>query len=243
MADDDAPRFFRVKNWDKYQDFHHKTRKNNAPPPWIKLSTAFFDDAGLADLPDSQRLAWVAILISAAQTKNRIPFNAVRLQRRFSLGRKPDLQFFMEQGFIEKIDVESTSQRREEEEKTRGEYVQASDQQTLSAPKFSVKPATTVAPSMNRDRLVADGYALVGKIAAITGEDPTQILARATEVPGKCKAAFSLDGLSDTRLAYTLVDLRKDLARVQPQTSTGGSGEAARIAQMQAERARRLAGE
>jgi hypothetical protein len=159
--------FFRIKNWDKYQDFHHKNREG--VPPWIKLSTAFFDDAGLADLPDSQRLCWVALLIHAAKCRNRLPYDAAFVRQRYGLRRAPDLDLFLTQGFIEICDVleeRRVEERREEENNTGDVAAVFAHWQGVMG-----KPASVLTPE--RKRLIAarlkEGYSVADLKRAVDG--------------------------------------------------------------------------
>lgn len=58
---------FSIKNYGLYQ--HYKTRN----PPWIKLYRSFLNDYEMRRLPVESRLAYIGLLILAAETDNRIP--------------------------------------------------------------------------------------------------------------------------------------------------------------------------
>jgi len=89
------PRFFRLVNFDKYQNFRGKRAH------WMKLSLDFFDDPVIVGLPDSQRLAFIGVLILCAKRANRVPFDATYIKKRCSLRTTPDLNLFMGHGLIE----------------------------------------------------------------------------------------------------------------------------------------------
>lgn len=89
------PRYFRVRNWDKYQNF----RGNRAH--WLKLSLDFFDDPVIVSLPDSQRLAFIGVLILCGKRMNRVAYDPSYVRKRCSLRVTPDLDLFMAHGLIE----------------------------------------------------------------------------------------------------------------------------------------------
>lgn len=89
------PRYFRLTNWDKHQNFRGKRAH------WMKLSLDFFDDPIIVGLPDSQRLAFIGVMILCGKRGNCVPFDATYIKKRCSLRVTPDLDLFLAQGLIE----------------------------------------------------------------------------------------------------------------------------------------------
>lgn len=111
-------RFFGLVNFNKHQNFRGKRAH------WMKLSLDFFDDPVIVGLPDSQRLAFIGVLILCAKRSNRVPFDPTYIKKRCSLRVTPDLDLFLSQGLIAITQAESGAElfprgeeRREEEEK------------------------------------------------------------------------------------------------------------------------------
>jgi len=88
-------RFFRLTNWDKHQNFRGKRAH------WMKLSLDFFDDPVIVGLPDSQRLAFIGVMILCGKRGNLVPYDATYVRKRCSLRVTPDLELFMREGLIE----------------------------------------------------------------------------------------------------------------------------------------------
>jgi len=110
-----SERFFRLVNFDKYQNFRGKRAH------WMKLSLDFFDDPVIVGLPDSQRLAFIGVLILCAKRANRVPFDATYIKKRCSLRVTPDLELFMSHGLIEFTKAESGAEAFPRVEESRGE--------------------------------------------------------------------------------------------------------------------------
>lgn len=88
-------RYFRLTNWDKHQNFRGKRAH------WMKLSLDFFDDPVIVGLPDSQRLAFIGVMILCGKRGNLVPFDASYVRKRCSLRVTPDLELFLAVGLIE----------------------------------------------------------------------------------------------------------------------------------------------
>lgn len=145
-AKKEPERYFRVVNWERYQDYHHKNA--TGVPPWIKLSTQFFDDIAVANIPESQRLCLVAVFVMCARCKNRVPFSSAYIAKRCGLRTRPDLDLFVAQGFIEILDV-TTPRVASGSLRPRGEKRRGEEKRTLSG---------AVAPAPAWTKLAADAY-------------------------------------------------------------------------------------
>ncbi len=76
----------------------------------------------------------------------------------------------------------------------------------------AVGRAASPNPLVDRDRLVAEGYALVTAIAPLENLDPTEVLNKASEWRGR--GYGRLDSMSEARLAHTLNALRRGYRRI-----------------------------
>lgn len=85
---------FSIQKWDKWQSFR------GGRGGWLKLSIDFFDDPKIHSMPDSQRLAFISIMILAAKLGNRVPWDPRYVRRRSGSRIDPDLALFMAQGLI-----------------------------------------------------------------------------------------------------------------------------------------------
>jgi hypothetical protein len=93
----DAVDYFGAAKWEKHQDRH--VRK----PDWIKLSLGFFEDDVVSEMPDTQRLAFVAVLVLCGKRGNRVRFDGTYIRKQCNLRTTPDLALFMAQGLIEHV--------------------------------------------------------------------------------------------------------------------------------------------
>lgn len=93
--------YLRVKNWTKFQ--HYKDRQ----PPWIKLHRSFFDDYEVSCLQDASKLHLILIWLFAAQNDGKIPEDANFLQKKLGLGKPPDLEPLINNGFLIREQVDS----------------------------------------------------------------------------------------------------------------------------------------
>jgi hypothetical protein len=91
-------RFYRIKNWDKFQ--HYKDRS----PPWIKLHRDLLSSETWVCLDDAGRVLAIASMMLAAATDNKIPDNPRYIRRVAYLDYDPDFAPLVECGFLEIID-------------------------------------------------------------------------------------------------------------------------------------------
>jgi len=86
-----------IHNWDKWQSY----RKDRGQPPWIKIHRECMRHIGWVTLTDSQRGQLVAIWLLAADHNGVIPASPRAIQKLCHLDTEPDLNLFIEHGFID----------------------------------------------------------------------------------------------------------------------------------------------
>ena len=99
----------RIRNWDKWQSY----RRDRGQPPWIKVHRQIMRDIEWVAMTDTQRGQLVAIWLLAADHDGVIPASPELVQKLCFMSDIPDLQFFIDQGFIDG-DVKLTPERRQE---------------------------------------------------------------------------------------------------------------------------------
>ncbi|MCP4375824.1 MAG: hypothetical protein GY794_06580, partial [bacterium] len=87
----------RIRNWDKWQSY----RKDRGQPPWIKIHREVMRNTDWVELSDAQRGQLVAIWLLAADRDGVIPTSPKTIQKLCYLDAEPDLQLFVDKGFIE----------------------------------------------------------------------------------------------------------------------------------------------
>lgn len=86
--------YLTVKNWNEFQ--HYKDRH----PPWIKLHRALLDDYEFSRLRDASKAHLMLIWLFASQNDGRVPADSTFLQTKLGLDKQPDLEMFVDQGFL-----------------------------------------------------------------------------------------------------------------------------------------------
>ena len=84
----------RVKNWTKFQ--HYKKRN----PPWIKVHVDILISEDWVMTPDPLKGVLIAIMVVASKHDGYIPNNPEYIKRVANLDKLPNLQHFIEQGFL-----------------------------------------------------------------------------------------------------------------------------------------------
>lgn len=87
-------KYLTVKNWSEFQ--HYKDRH----PPWIKLHRALLDDYEFARLQDASKAHLMLIWLFASSHDGRVPADPKFLQTKLGLDKQPDLEMFVDQGFL-----------------------------------------------------------------------------------------------------------------------------------------------
>src|SRR3990167_5430294 len=91
------PDFLKVKNWRKWQTY----RSDRGQPPWIKLHRRLMRNPHWVELTDSQRGQLIVIWLLAADHEGEIPDSASTLKKLCFMSGLPDLNLFIDKGFIE----------------------------------------------------------------------------------------------------------------------------------------------
>jgi len=86
----------KVKNWDDWQP----VRKGRGTPPWIKLYRNLLSNEEWISLSDSEKGQLVSIWILAADKSGNIPDNPLAVQKMCMLDNKPNLNKFIDLGFL-----------------------------------------------------------------------------------------------------------------------------------------------
>lgn len=105
--------YLRIRNWDKWQSY----RRDRGQPPWIKVHREIMRNIEWVGMTDAQRGQLVAIWLLAADHDGAIPASPELVQKLCFMSEPPDLQFFIDQGFIEP-DANMTPERRQDDAKT-----------------------------------------------------------------------------------------------------------------------------
>ena len=87
----------RIRNWSRWQSY----RADRGQPPWIKIHRCVMRNPDWVALTDAQRGQLVAIWLLAADHDGVIPASPTVLRKLCYLDSEPDLQTFVDQGFIE----------------------------------------------------------------------------------------------------------------------------------------------
>src|SRR5215469_15533922 len=90
--------FIRIVNWERFQ--HYKDRN----PPWIKLHREILTSRTWASSDDASRVLAIALMMLAALTGNKIPFDAAYIRRVAYLNQDPDFSELLAAEFIEIVD-------------------------------------------------------------------------------------------------------------------------------------------
>ena len=88
--------YLSIENWDKWQSY----RQDRGQPPWIKVHRRLLRSVRWTELTDSQRGQLVSMWMLAADKNGRIPDNPAFIKRVCSLSATPDLQVFVDMGFM-----------------------------------------------------------------------------------------------------------------------------------------------
>lgn len=168
-------RFFRLTNWDKHQNFRGKRAH------WMKLSLDFFDDPVIHALPDSQRLAFIGVMILCGKRGNCVQFDASYIKERCSLRVTPDLDLFLAQGLIEITQAEcgavpALEERRVEEKRVGTEEQPPPPPPTYAPPAFRAEKAIYDSRAQAETKLLHT----VALLAERLGRDPPGVMVEVT---------------------------------------------------------------
>lgn len=93
-----AVQYFKIRHWSKWQSY----RSDRSQPPWIKLHRCVMRCPEWVVLSDAERGQLVSIWMLAADRDGEIPADPVVVQRLCHMSSKPNIEMFIEQGFIER---------------------------------------------------------------------------------------------------------------------------------------------
>lgn len=97
-----------IRNWNRWQSY----RKGRGQPPWIKLHRRVMRNPDWVELSDAQRGQLVAMWLLAADRAGEIPEDPAVIRKLCYLDNEPDLNAFIEKGWIER-GADSKSKRRQ----------------------------------------------------------------------------------------------------------------------------------
>ena len=100
--------YLKIKNWDKWQSY----RSDRSQPPWIKIHRQLMRNLEWVALNDAQRGQLISIWLLAADKNGEVPNDPKIIKKLCHMDKEPDLNFFIDQGFIEH-DANVTSERRQ----------------------------------------------------------------------------------------------------------------------------------
>jgi len=110
----------KIRNWSRWQSYP----KGRGQPPWIKLHRKVMRDPNWVSLTDAQRGQLIAIWLLAADHDGEIPSSPCIIQRLCYLDTEPDLQVFVDKGFLEtfrQVDDKLSTSCQSRGDKSRGE--------------------------------------------------------------------------------------------------------------------------
>jgi len=98
----------KINNWSKWQSY----RADRGQPPWIKIHREVMRKVEWVGMNDAQRGQLVAMWLLAADRDGVIPASPSIIQKLCFMDSEPDIDFFIEQGFIS-YDASVTPERRQ----------------------------------------------------------------------------------------------------------------------------------
>ncbi len=93
--------YLKINQWEKWQTF----RSDRGSPPWIKIHRQIMTNPKWAKLTDSEKGQLICLWIIAADKKGTIPDNEVILKKIAGLDKPPNINKFIDLGFIIRTDV------------------------------------------------------------------------------------------------------------------------------------------
>ncbi len=91
-------KYLKIANWKRWQTY----RKGRSLPSWIKIHRTLLRNPDWVGLTDAQQGQLTNIWLLAADKDGRIPDDALFLKSILNMTKAPDLQVFINKGFIEK---------------------------------------------------------------------------------------------------------------------------------------------
>ena len=130
----------KVCNWDKWQTF----RKDRGAPPWIKVHRNLLTNEEWVELSDSEKGQLVSIWMLAADKDGVIPDSAKVIQRMCMLDDKPNLNRFIELGFLSTTcqPLDNQDAHIDAPEESRGEESRVEESKPKQAKDLVIKSST-----------------------------------------------------------------------------------------------------
>ena len=123
-----------IHDWDEWQTY----RSDRGQPPWIKVHRCLMRKPKWVGLTDKQRGQLVMLWLLAADNDGWIPHEPDILKRLCFMTEKPDVEFFINQGFIDDPDS-LTSTRRQGDVTEAEEETEAETEKNRRSSKFDEK--------------------------------------------------------------------------------------------------------
>ena len=101
--------YLKIKNWDKWQTY----RADRGQPPWIKIHRRLMRDPEWVSLSDAERGQLVGIWLLAADRDGVIPASTALIQKLSFMESEPNINKFIELGFICQNGVSVAPERRQ----------------------------------------------------------------------------------------------------------------------------------
>jgi len=107
----------RIAKWDEYQSY----RKDRGQPPWIKVHRRLMRNLRWVDMTDAERGQLVAIWLLAADHDGAIPASPETIAKLCYMSDPPDVNKFIELGFIERQGDDKVASRRRQHDQPEAE--------------------------------------------------------------------------------------------------------------------------
>lgn len=146
-----------IHNWGKWQSY----RSDRGQPPWIKIHRECMRNIDWVSLSDAQRGQLVAIWLLAADRNGVIPASPSIIKKLCHLDTEPDLNMFIEQGFIDAphdgVTLASTVRQVDQPEKSREETDTDADKSKEASSASDDKKTKSVKTTTGIDTLLSLG--------------------------------------------------------------------------------------
>lgn len=129
--------YLKISNWDKWQSY----RSDRGQPPWVKIHRRLLRSVSWHELGDAEKGQLVSMWMLAADRDGEIPANPLIIQKFCGLQKPPNLQLFIDLGFIER-GANVTPERRQVDASVTPQFrgVQSSTEAEVPSEPSSGKP-------------------------------------------------------------------------------------------------------
>lgn len=196
----------------------------------MKLSLDFFDDPVIVGLPDSQRLAFIGVMVLCGKRGNCVQYDPSYVRKRCGLRVAPDLELFMREGLIEFTQAVCGAEPFPRVEESRGDKSRERTEEQSSPPTLA-PPLRELSPDEQAERdirsltVVLERKLLtaVGRLSERTGRDALGIMRQVTAykkpdgtiIPGRSNPS----GLTSERLEKSVADAEGWLSDLEKEAS------------------------